>query len=375
MKTMQQAMLVAVMTVTMGLWMVEAHGEGTNRPAATGHSPRFTIQADTNCVVDNLTGLMWARNANLPGATQSWAQAVAFCKNMNYGGHTDWRLPNLNELLSLVSTNYTRPSLSNTAGTGKWQEGDAFTGVKEYDHPHGYAWYWVTTTTAGEPAGAWLATFFNGSINRDKDNETTGTGFVWPVRDVKPAPVPARDAWFRFSRPSLVKNRKPCADIVISAKPPRAAKLAAAELQTYIVKISGAKLPIVTAPGTNGSAHIYVGKSEYTDQLKVTDEGLKYGAFRMVSGKDYLVLLGHDKDFALSEYADRFYPDPQALKAWDARTGEHWGNPGAPGWWGYSPTVGIWELDERGTLNAVYEFLRGLGVRWYMLPMPHKYFD
>ena len=163
----------------------------------------------------------------------------------------------------------------------------------------------------------------------------------------------------------LVKDGNPCADIVIAARPTRAAKLAALELCTYIEKISGAKFQILTAPGTDVSAHIYVGKSEYTDQLKVTDEGLKGGAFRMVSGKDYLVLLGHDKDFALSEYAAHGNPDPQALKAWDERTGEHWGNP-APGWWGYSPTIGMWELDERGTLNAVYEFLRGLGVRWYM---------
>ncbi len=169
-----------------------------------------------------------------------------------------------------------------------------------------------------------------------------------------------------FGGPSLVKDRQPCADIVISEKPPRAVKLAAAELQTYIAKISGAKLPIATAPGTNVSTHIYVGRSEYTDKLKISDEGLKGGAFRMLSGKDYLVLLGHDKDFTLSTYEARNYKDTQrAFKEWDARTGEHFGNP-APACWGYSPQVDLWEFDERGTLNAVYEFLRGLGARWYM---------
>ena len=170
--------------------------------------------------------------------------------------------------------------------------------------------------------------------------------------------------------PSLVKDGKPGADIVISEKPARAVKLAAAELQTYIEKISGAKLAITNAPGTNVSTHIYVGRSTYTDKLNITDEDLKWGAFRMVSGKDWLVLLGHDKDFVLSEYADHKYPDPQALKAWDDRTGEHWGNPSNSmddgNYRGYSPAVDLWALDERGTLNAVYEFLRGLGVRWYM---------
>ncbi len=76
-------MLFAAMTVAMGFWMVDTHGDGTAQAVPTGSIPRFTIQADTNCVVDNLTGLMWARNANLPGATQSWAQAISFCKNLS----------------------------------------------------------------------------------------------------------------------------------------------------------------------------------------------------------------------------------------------------------------------------------------------------
>ncbi len=167
----------------------------------------------------------------------------------------------------------------------------------------------------------------------------------------------------------LVKDGKPCADIVISDKPARAVKLAAAELQEYIEKISGAKLAITTTPGTDVPAHIYVGRSAYTDTLKIADEGLKDGAFRMVSGKDYLVLLGHDKDFVLPPYLSRSAAEkPSALKDWDERTGEHWANPADD--WRYldyrRDHVDLHEFDERGTLNAVYEFLRGLGARWYM---------
>ncbi len=165
----------------------------------------------------------------------------------------------------------------------------------------------------------------------------------------------------------LVKDGKPCADIVISDKPTRAVKLASVELQAYLEKISGAKLAVTNTPGTDVPAHIYVGRSAETDKLKITDEGLKCGSFRMLSGKDYLVLLGHDNDFTLPQYAPRDYNDIlRANKEWDARTGEHWGNPLSGGAWGYSPKVDLWEFDERGTLNAVYEYLRGLGVRWYM---------
>ena len=35
-------------------------------------------------------------------------------------------------------------------------------------------------------------------------------------------------------------------------------------------------------------------------------------------------------------------------------------------WREYSNEMGIWEKDARGSLNAVYAFLRDLGVRWYL---------
>lgn len=163
---------------------------------------------------------------------------------------------------------------------------------------------------------------------------------------------------------ALVKDGQPGADIVISDTPARTTALAAAELQEYLSKITGAKLAIVTTPGTGVAAHIYVGRSAYTDQLKVTDEGLQYGAFKMVSGKDWLVLLGQDRDF---KPRDNYIRDeagrPKYFEKWDALTGGTWSNPIERDQ--YSGAVKISVSDGRGTLNAVYSFLGGLGVRWY----------
>ena len=172
-----------------------------------------------------------------------------------------------------------------------------------------------------------------------------------------------------FGEAYLVKDGKPCADIVISEKPTRAVKLASAELQTYLEKMSGAKLAVTTSPGSDVPAHIYVGRSAETDKLKITDEGLKYGAFKVVSGENWLVLLGHDKDFVMPKYVASSYADiPRATKEWDERTGAHWSNPyfGARLYREYNATVGVSMYDERGSFNAVCEFLRNLGVRWYM---------
>jgi hypothetical protein len=94
----------------------------------------------------------------------------------------------------------------------------------------------------------------------------------------------------------LVEDGHPRAEIVISDKPQRSTRLAAQELHDGIQKISGALLPIVTQP-TSGKVHVFVGQSEHTERLKVTAVGLKQGAFRMVSGADWLALIGDDAEF------------------------------------------------------------------------------
>ncbi|MBM4086736.1 MAG: hypothetical protein FJ272_18270, partial [Planctomycetes bacterium] len=165
--------------------------------------------------------------------------------------------------------------------------------------------------------------------------------------------------------PFLVKEGQPQAEIVISDQPTRMTKLAASEVQEYLLKISGARLPITGQPSQDVAVQVYVGKSAHTDRLGVKDDGLEYGAFRMVSGENWLVLLGRDRDFTPREPYARTRADlPQMMEKWDALTGEKWANPvGGRMLRYYSPKTGLWEGDEGGSLNAVYEFLRGLGVR------------
>jgi len=55
----------------------------------------------TDVVTDNLTGLMWARNGNLPNGKMTWYPAIDYANNLNLSGHSDWRFSNVNELDSL----------------------------------------------------------------------------------------------------------------------------------------------------------------------------------------------------------------------------------------------------------------------------------
>ena len=68
-------------------------------------NPRFSMNDD--CVLDNLTGLMWAKNANIPNQTLPWQDGLDYIKSLNAAGglcgYTDWRMPNSLELVSLVN--------------------------------------------------------------------------------------------------------------------------------------------------------------------------------------------------------------------------------------------------------------------------------
>lgn len=86
---------------------------------------RFTVAAET--VTDKATGLVWKRCAEgLSGAgctsgapaVGSWAEALARVATVNAApatlgaGSSDWRLPNRNELVSLVERKCTNPALN-----------------------------------------------------------------------------------------------------------------------------------------------------------------------------------------------------------------------------------------------------------------------
>jgi hypothetical protein len=137
-------------------------------------NPRFTVGISgeaTNCVVDNLSGLIWARNANMTGR-MNWSNALVYCEGLTYGGYSEWRLPNINEVRSMFDYRQLDPTLSNAKGSGHWTENDPFTAV-QLDH------YWSSTPEASTPGYAWSLGLNVGSVD---GGLTTGSNCVWPVR-------------------------------------------------------------------------------------------------------------------------------------------------------------------------------------------------
>lgn len=152
-----------------------AGADGKLQKGVVWPSARFTSNSD-NTVTDNLTGLMWAKNANLD-SNKTWVAALSYCNDLTIDTYTDWRLPNRFELESLLDLAYFNPALSNDAGTLKWGvSGDglsSFTGVQS-------AYYWSSTTAAFNTANyAWIVLLGYGYVNNDAK---TNPNFVWPVR-------------------------------------------------------------------------------------------------------------------------------------------------------------------------------------------------
>lgn len=130
-------------------------------------SPRFSV--GTDCVTDNLTGLMWSKNANLPGSTSTWADALTYVNGSGLCGHTDWRLPNMNEI----------ESLSHAQGdTRVWLEQQGFMSVLRP-----YADYWSSTTDAYSLTRAWTGDISSNGVPTHTLPKTNSLyGLVWPVR-------------------------------------------------------------------------------------------------------------------------------------------------------------------------------------------------
>lgn len=154
----------------------------------------------------------------------------------------------------------------------------------------------------------------------------------------------------------LVKAGKPAAVIVLGPDAPKMVALAANLFQKYIRDMTGATLPIQQAPSQK-QFNVFLGQSESTRALGISSAGTRDGGFKIISGDDFLVLLGDDRTSARG----RILSDQE----WDALTApDRWLNP-SPGIRDYNPDYDIYETDGRGTMNAVHEFLYDRGMRWY----------
>lgn len=115
--------------------------------ASSVSSMSFTVYNPvgvSSVTVDNRTGLMWITTPqtdagfNKPGAS-IWEVAISSCEALSYAGYTDWRLPNVRELMSIAD----------------YQSG---TNIDARAFPYAIGGnYWTSTTQVGTSSALYVA--------------------------------------------------------------------------------------------------------------------------------------------------------------------------------------------------------------------------
>lgn len=147
---------------------------------STTPATRFTLDPnDANCMIDNLTGLEWvtdldavAIKGSAAGSPTSWQNALDSITDINtagYCGHSDWYLPTVNDLASLINYGF-------IGGANKYQS--QWLILQNFQNVRTNS-YWSSSTYASSTTSAWYVNFTFGGVGA---NSKTDNNYVWPVR-------------------------------------------------------------------------------------------------------------------------------------------------------------------------------------------------
>ena len=97
-------------------------------------------------VRDSETGLMWQDNEDVKTTERIWQDSINYCENLTFAGYSDWRLPDVKELSSIVDDTKYNPAIysvfRNTAAS----------------------YYWSSTSVASNASFAWGVDFSYGHV-------------------------------------------------------------------------------------------------------------------------------------------------------------------------------------------------------------------
>lgn len=101
------------------------------------------VEGSERAVEENSTKLVWQKEDD--DIARDWDSAVSYCENLTYIGKSNWRLPNIEELMFLTNKSKNNPSINS----------NYFTNTKSSK-------YWSATTLVGDDNYAWIVDFSDG---------------------------------------------------------------------------------------------------------------------------------------------------------------------------------------------------------------------
>jgi len=102
------------------------------------------VDNDNGTVTDTETGLIWQKDHAGP---MSWTQAMDYASKLELAGYTDWRLPTIKELITLIDF-------------GKHDPASNFPGMPS-------EWFWSSSPYAPYSVRTWYVNFNFGSVHND----------------------------------------------------------------------------------------------------------------------------------------------------------------------------------------------------------------
>ncbi len=107
----------------------------------------YTRDDALEIVTDNVTKLVWQDNSDAKTVKKTCQGAKDYCESLDFAGHTDWRLPTIKELQTIVDDGVYNPAINAT-----------FQNVTSGS-------YWSSTTLSSYTSDAWGVYFYNGGMH------------------------------------------------------------------------------------------------------------------------------------------------------------------------------------------------------------------
>ncbi len=110
---------------------------------------RKAFKSKDRIIRDSDTGLLWQDNHAAKTVQKNWYNAKKYCTHLTLAGHSDWRLPNYSELLSIVDYAKYEPAI----------KGGFRNVASDY--------YWSSSVYVSDSSKAWFVVFNDGYAGND----------------------------------------------------------------------------------------------------------------------------------------------------------------------------------------------------------------